>query len=264
MNLLKMIKAEFVRGLRVDIRYPLNLVAELATLSVLYLGIYWVNRSLPGEGFQGSNSALASLVGFVMWYFLVIAVGALSTNLQSEAEQGTLEQLFLIPAGTAQLLLARLGSAISRGSLSIAVIFGVMMLATGVRPIWRLGPALVVILISLVGLVGVGYALVGLTLLYKRTGSLIGLVNLILLIIMGIFNDATVGPVAVVVRVLPLAYGSRLLQQALGEVAPPAGSVWAIDLFGLTLNSLIYLIAGLAIFRKAERTARQRGVLAHF
>jgi len=261
-QLLRMIRADVIRGLRVDIRYPLNLFAEFATLTILYLGVYWANRLLPGA--SRNDAALASLLGFVMWYLLAVAIGALSTSLQSEAEQGILEQLFLIPVRTAELLFSRLISTLLRAGITIAVIFGVMALATGVHPVWRMGPAFLVIVISLMGLVGVGYCLAGLTLLYKRTGSLVGLVNLLFLVIIGVLNNAPAGNVALLTRILPLAYGSQLLNQVLAQAEPPAGAALALKLLGLSVNSMAYLVVGLLLFQRAHLATRRRGILSQY
>ncbi len=262
MQLARMIWADFVRGLRISTRYPIDFFASIVTMAVLYLGVYWTNRLIAGADMNG-GPLVRSLTGFVMWYFVAVVVGSLSTNLQSEAEQGTLEQLMLTPASPAKVLLSRLTAVLLRGSLEVALVLGVMVLATGVQPARGLIPAVLVMGLSLVGLAGFGYTLAGLTLVYKRVAGLSGLLNLGLLLVLGVFNSGSDGLLAVLVRLLPLAYGNQLVQEVLGA-NPPTGALWTIKLATLAVNSLVYLSVGLFLFRWGDRKARRRGVLAQF
>lgn len=262
MQLARMLKTEFTRGLWISFRYPVESAASLAGIATIYLVVYWANLRVIEPG-AGENPVLRSLIGYLMWYYLAIVVGSLSTSLQSEAEQGTLEQLLLLPAGLARVLACRLAALLIRATAEIALIFAVMMAVTGLRPVWRLAEALPIMVISLVGLAGFGYALAGLTVLYKRIGGLTGLFNLGMLILLGVFSSAS--PVmGVLGQVLPLVHGRQMLQAALEQTGPAPGVSWWTQLAILVVNSAAYLAAGVLLFRSAELRARRRGTLGHF
>jgi len=262
MHLLRMIRAELVKGLQVSVRYPIEFIASMVGLGVIYLAVYWTNRALITPGLTASP-LVWSLVGFLMWYYVAIVVGSLSTSLQNEATEGTLEQLLLTSAGPARLLFARLVAIVLRGSLEVLLIFGGLILLTRVHLVCRAVPSLMVMGLSMIGLAGLGFALAALTLLYKRVSGLVGLFTLGMLVMMGVLGGRQDTLVQVLAAVLPLVQGSRLMQQLFSS-GMPVPAAWVPQMLTLTLNSAGYLIAGLVLFSFADRRARQRGIIGQF
>jgi ABC-2 type transport system permease protein len=228
----------------------------------MYLVVYWTNRALITPDLT-TSPLVWSLIGFLMWYYVAIVVGSLSTSLQNEATEGTLEQLLLTPAGPSRLLFARLVAIVLRGSLEVLLILGGLILLTGVHLVWRIIPSLMVMGLSMIGLAGLGFALAALTLLYKRVGGLVGLFNLGMLVMMGVLGGRQDTLVQVLAAVLPLVQGSRLMQQLFSsEMLDPAA--WVPQMSILALNSAGYLIVGLILFTFADRHARRRGIVGQF
>jgi ABC-2 type transport system permease protein len=145
------------------------------------------------------------------------------------------------------------------------VILVIMMALTGVavEPTWRMGgEGLLVLSITLLGLCGFGYALAGLTLMFKRVAGLVGLFNLAMLLLMGF--GGTLGSElthAGTSAVLPLVLGSHLIYRAVSSVTEGP----ALSEIGLLAgNSLAYLLVGIWAFRRAEYHTRRRGSLGQF
>lgn len=260
MQLLRMIRADFTKGLLVTIRYPVEFAASMIGVGVIYLGVYWGNRMVPVTG-EADDPVLRSLVGYLMWYYLALVTGSLSTSLHHEATEGTLEQLWLTPEGPVRVLLSRLVAVLLRGTTEILVVLAVLMAFTGVLPTSTMGIALALLGISVLGLVGFGYLLAGLTLMFKRVAGVIGLFNLGMLILLGFFGVPRDGVTSILFKALPLVEGSRLIHHVLSGGSMPD---LATDIVLIGVNSLLYVGAGLWCFRLAEHRTRQLGTLGQF
>jgi ABC-2 type transport system permease protein len=139
-----------------------------------------------------------------------------------------------------------------------ALILASMLLTTGET--LALDPLTVVPLavLTLAPVVGIGFVFGGLALVYKRIESMFQLVQFVLIGL--IAAPLSVSPV---VRFLPMAQGSALLQRAMGEGV----RLWAFptaDLAVLVGTGVGYLLVGYLAFLKASSVARSRGVLGHY
>lgn len=82
-------------------RYPLNTLSSLATLYIVFLILFTGARYAQGLGVNLFGEGLEGLVvGYLVWTFAIIAYSDLSWELMREAQQGTLEQLYMSPRGS--------------------------------------------------------------------------------------------------------------------------------------------------------------------
>jgi ABC-2 type transport system permease protein len=67
----------------------------------------------------------------------------------------------------------------------------------------------------------------------------------------------------VIVKYLPLAWGTHLLQRVLVDDVSIV-RLGVGNLVFLAANSLFYFFGGLGVFKLFERSARERGLLGHY
>ena len=136
-----------------------------------------------------------------------------------------------------------------------------LSLSTGVALELRFVDTLPVVGLTILGLCGFGYLLGAVTLLFKRIGNAMTLVQFGLLFLCLPPVEQFSGPLKLIALTLPLTQGVKLLRRVL---APGSEIIGAGDFLLLILNSAAYLLVGIAVFRWAERLARDRGLLGQY
>ena len=112
--------------------------------------------------------------------------------------------------------------------------------------------------LAITSVLGLGFAAGGITVLYKRIGNWLNLLQFgfILLISAPAFDLGWTG-------FLPLAQGSALLQRAMVD----GTRLWEFPLADLAVLIVVaagYLLGGYAVFEAATRRARRLGVLGDY
>lgn len=263
MPFVQLIWAELRREALLLVRYPVQSLMSVLVLYIVFLGLVFAGRFIAGSSLPlGSPSIAAAIVGYLLWFFALIAIDTMSQTLQEEAQVGTLEQLCLARWSLPLILALRLSVATLVSALQVAALLGLLLVTTG-API-ALRPALTIpLLLTVIGLAGFGYGLAALTLLFKRIGNAVTLMQFALLFLTFIPVDRLTGPPQLVAWALPLAQGVYALRAVAVDGASLAVLAWP-QLVGLMANALVYLVLGLAVFRRAERLARQKGLLSHY
>jgi ABC-2 type transport system permease protein len=239
-------------------RYYFDSLSGLLTIYAFFV-VLFVGARLFGGGNPGFGETLSGMVvSYGVWAMTMFALQSLTFELTQEAQMGTLEQLSMSPFGLVSVLVARVFT-------NIVVYFGmyvcllvVMMATTGK---WlNLNPisTLPVLLVTLVGIVGVGFVLAGLAIVFKRVQNALQIYQALLI-------GLIIAPIDRVpaLKYIPLAWGSDLLRDAMVRDVSifdrPIG-----DLVFLAVNSVFYFFAGIAVFKLFERAARERGLLGHY
>jgi len=245
-------------------RYPLQTLSSLIVLYILFTGLFYGSRAIstgdllpPSEGLAGQ-----AIVGFFLWYLALFAIDSMSQAIGEEAQTGTLEQFYLARWDFAVMLFFRFLASLVASMVMAIPLFLLLKLSTGATtrldPIW----ALLIVGTTTVGLCGFGYLLAGLTLLFKRLGNAISIVQFGLLFLALTPLERLSPPLQFIASTLPLAQGVKLLRIALDQ-----GSSLSIPLLQMLLliaNSLAYLTIGLLWFRRAEKVAREHGLMSHY
>jgi ABC-2 type transport system permease protein len=250
-------RVEFKRSWLTFTRYPVEAVGAILSLSLIFYGLFVGARYMAGPGVEFGERLEAILVGYLTWTLLIFAYSGLSFALTQEAETGTLEQLFLTPYGPLRLFLVRSLAGLLVQLLLMLFVGALLALLTGVR--LRLSPALLLPLAAvLMAGYGLGFAVGGLALIFKRVQQLIGLSQFLLLfLVLAPFEE---GRAALLAHLLPAATGAGLLRDL---AAREVGLDWGR--LGLAfLNGAFYLGLGLYLFQKAVRLAKARGLLSGY
>lgn len=206
---------------------------------------------------------LSTLIGYTTWKICASVLEDIARVASDEARTGTLEQLFLVGWPPGLVFAGRsLGFVLNhtlRGLILAFILAGLLGLLQHVSPV-----AAILFVLTLMGACGLGFALAGLTLVYKRIGGGLHLLWQMLVFFTGALAPITHPVLAGFAKLLPLTWGISALR---ANILDGVGSVelWQSGLWqGLLINTLIYLILGVVLFNWGERRARQQGVLAHY
>lgn len=262
-----MVRKEFT----VMTRYPVEFAASFGQIFAIVAIFTLAGLTFASPAGEGETNSAAGVViyGFLLFLFLSDTLWSLGYNLRHEQKQGTLEQLYLSPASKFSALMARVSMTLFwTGLLSIA---GAWLMATLLGELPFANPLLgaYLLVMTLSGTFGIGFAFAGVTLWIKEAGqtaaSVLQFGFLILCAVFFPFRSLPAGLLAVS-RMLPLAYAVDAFRSTLmglppgfPELAPIGAEIAITTLFGLLMPLLGYLI-----YRRAEASARGSGSLSEY
>lgn len=132
----------------------------------LFGGLLVAVVQVSGKGLD-SGEVDGLIVGFAVWMFAQGAFGSISSEISSETEQRTLEQISLSPRSLAVLLSVRALLELAGSLLLLLLTLGLAHALTDGRAQVNVA-VLAVLLLGAPSLVGLSYAMAGLMLLVKR------------------------------------------------------------------------------------------------
>ena len=251
-----LLKAVVYRDLLVWVRYPLNAALGLFMGVFFFALMFYGGTLVAGQAFSDSIEGL--IVGYFLWTLSLGAYQGVMSDIQSEASWGTLERHYMTPFGFGPVVFAKAIAIVFRTFLTSTVILAVMLLMTGTTLELNLVTVLPVATLTIVGALGLGLVMGGLSVLYKRISNA---ANLLQFAFIGLIS----APVFDLwwARFLPLAQGSAMLQRAMRDGV----RLWEFDPLTLGVlvgTALLYVGAGYAVFGLTTRRARRLGVLGDY
>ena len=249
-------RAVLYREFLIFVRYPANAVGGIV-VAVFFFGVlFYGGTLLAGQALADSLSGI--VVGYFLWTLAVGAYSSVSNDVGNEVQWGTLERHVTTPFGFAPVALLKGVAKVFRTFLTSAVVLAVMLAVTGTRLSLDPITVLAVAGLAIASVLGLGFAAGGITVLYKRIGSWLNLLQFgfVVLVSAPVFD-------APWTRVLPLAHGSAMLQRAMVDGV----RLWEFGLVDLGLLVAVavgYLAGGYVVFHYATRRARRLGVLGDY
>ncbi|MBI5300954.1 MAG: ABC transporter permease [Chloroflexi bacterium] len=253
-------------------RYPVDFITSFAQIFLIILvftfaAIMFEPRG-SGSGEAGGSGAVM-MYGFILFMFVSDTLWTIGYNIREEQYQGTLESLYLTPASKFASLVSRVTTIVLwTGALSIAAVAFVQTFL-GRLPFNNAWLAAFLLLFTLSGTFGIGFAFAGYTLLVKESAqTTANLLEFGFMILCGMFFPFRALPDVLqpISRALPLSYAvdafrSTLMGYPRGypELAPIEIEIPIVIAFGI-LSPLI----GYWVYHLAERRARITGSLAEF
>ena len=260
---LKIARAELIRDYKTALRYPVEMATGLTIMYVLFMALYLGALSLAGgRGLGGGLDGM--VVGYCMWFFAMMAMNTMSLDIEREAQQGTLEQVVLHVPDFLGTLWLRAGTHLLLGAGLVIVLNLAIQVSTGNYLHLSFSgwlAAIAVVLVTLVGLCGVGLLLGGMSLLFKRIGQLSAIIQFSLFFLASMDIQSLPEPWPGLVSHLPMAGGVSLLKALVAGAAPlglAEGFAW------LVFDSACYALIGSVVFKLMERATRRAGLLSHY
>lgn len=258
MRELVVVGAQFRRTFIEFRRYVFETVSGIVTLLgffvMLFLGARAVGGQLPGFG----DTLSSIVVAYAVWAFAISAYQNLTNAVVLEAQQGTLEQLAMSPFGLVRVLLGHVAAGLV---FNFGVTTVLLVLMMGVTGRWLNIDLLSVIPLAfatIIGIVGVGFAVAGLAVVFKRIQSALQIALVVLIALVAVPAESVT-----FVKYLPLAWGTTLLRRVMVD-GDSILSMAPGDLLFLVANSAGWLVLGVGAFKVLEGVARDRDLLGHY
>lgn len=256
-----MLGAEFRRTLRLAHSYWLEYAADLLLYTLGFLLLITVFRAASAS--YGPEGYLSTLIGYTTWKICASVLVDIARIATEEAHTGTLEQLFLSGLRPGLVFLARsLGILVNHGIRGLVLAFILAALLGVLQPVTL--PAVIVFALTLAGAGGLGFALAGLALVYKRIGGALQLLWQMLVFFTGALAPIHNAVLDALSKTLPLTWGIASLRAIMIDGATMAMRWQNGMLAGLLVNTAFYISLGMALFTWGQRRARELGVLAHY
>jgi len=249
------------KGLLLNWSYRFNTLAEIISMTFIFIGILF----FIGDGELKADRMAPALIGYVIWFFAMSSITSMSFALTEEAQSGTLEQMFMGPSDSSVILLGRALATTLWGIFQIAVIGLALVLILRISlPLrWQ---GLPVLILTVLGLTGLGFIVGGLTLVFKHVNAFAFTVQNLLLFVNGALVPVSRLPdwLATFARLLPTTEGIIVLRNVLLN-AQSLRLAWDDgSLSYLTLHSLVFFGGGLLFFKWCEHIARSQGSLGQY
>jgi ABC-2 type transport system permease protein len=235
-------------------QYWFETISSIIVLCAMFAGLFYGIQSVSSQANEAGS--LDGLVfGFILWLFASTAYSTTTKSLVEDNQKGFIEQLFLCPSGFIQLMLARSFIDMSWSIVFVTFVAWIAMVLTGN---WLdinfllLYPLLFIASLSLVGL---GFIVSGLALVYKRVGT-----------ISSLFGIAFMGLVAIdglpvsLLTLLPFTAGASLTRAVVLHNQPI--EIWHLVI--VLINSAVYFLVGLAIFKVFEKRAKKLNLIGQY
>jgi ABC-2 type transport system permease protein len=258
-------------------RYPVNFLASFGQVflivAIFTLGARTFSSqqmpTMPGGELGVTNPSGVVIYGFILFMFLSDTLWTIGYNVRHEQVQGTLEQLYLSPASKFASLVARVtNSLVWTGLLCIAA-SALMVAMIGRLPFENPLLGLYLLVMTLAGTFGVGFAFAALTLRIRETAqTMANMLQFAFLILCANFFPFSALPpfILSISKVIPLAYGVDAFRSTMMGYPPgfPELAPIEIEIVIVTLFGILMPYIGYALYRAAEYQARCSGSLATF
>jgi ABC-type multidrug transport system permease subunit len=255
--------ADLRRYLRRLWSYRFDTLGELALWLVAFPLLMVIFGSVAPN--FGTDAQLASLIGFLVWNLCIGVLMNTTTEITTEAGEGTLEAVVLTPHSPLLLFTLRLVAAFTIQAVQTLILGSILVVLLGTR-MTLAAPAPLLLGLTLVGTLGASLALGGIALVHKQVASVVSVVSLLALLATGALvplNNLGL-PFLLLKWFVPTAWGIDALRTVILHGATWT-TLWADwTLVGLTVQSLILLGIGISLFDWGFRKAQQQGTLGTY
>ena len=257
--------AEAVKGILLILGYRFNNVAYLATFVLVFIGVGF----FMGNGRLQTGNLQSPLLGYLVWFFGLKAVEHMAFMLSEEARAGTLEQMYMTPAPMGLVMLGRSLGTMAVAAVQAAIIAGGIVLLLRLPVV--LDPPVVlagapIFALTMVGLFGFGFVVAGLTIVFKQIGTLVNMIQNLLLFLSGALLpiDRLPPAVATFARTLPTTQGIAVLRDVVFG-GHSLADAWADgSLPWLAVHSALYFTLGWLFYTRCEAIAKRQGSLGQY
>ncbi|QGN07539.1 ABC transporter permease [Halorhabdus sp. CBA1104] len=251
-----LIRAVIYRDLLIWLRYPVNAVLGVVVTVFFFALLFYGGQMIAGQALTDTIEGL--IVGYFLWTLSQGAYMGAMRAVQSEASWGTLERHYMTPFGFGPVMAAKAVAVLLRTFLTSSVVLAVMLLMTGTALNVHALTIVVIAILGVASVLGIGLAMGGLGVLYKRISNVTSLLQFAFI---GLISaPAFEIPWA---ALLPLAQSSTMLQQAMTDNV----RLWEFEPIALAVllgTAVGYVALGYLGFVLTTRRARSLGVLGDY
>ncbi len=246
-----------VRKVAIELRrYLPNTLSLLFTFYAVFFGLFLGVQFLgsPEDAAQGTPYII---VNTVLWFLALMAMQGIGWEIEQEATRGTLEQLYMSPVGAWRILLARMIGTVLANALVIAVMLVLAMLTAQRWLTFDLLTLLPVLFFTILCMLGIGFMVAGLALIFKRIQAFLQIAQFIFLALV------SVPPFVGWLELLPVIKGSDMIRRTMIE-GTFLLQFSPFDWLSLISNAAVYFALGVSLYRLAEKRAMRLGLLGQY
>lgn len=256
MGIFRALYWEIKMDVKSSMRYRFGIISDIVVYSVL-LSFFLISDS--GQSYADtygySNYKELLVMGYLAWLYATTSITSISQIVLGELKQGTFYKKYNAKYSLQILLFGRIIAALLIQTIIVFVLIIVSRVVGNVtiaiRPI-----TLVFIIISTLGMYGIGMVIAGLAIFYKRTGAILYIIQLGLLFVTD--TIPTLEGITSITRILPLTSCNMLIRKAIIKQDYSEEFVW------LLFTSILFIIIGYLFFNIYLKKARKRGNLLFY
>lgn len=235
------------------VKYPIKSIIQFAFLAFIIVGFYWGVEKVSDISLNEINSSL--VIGYVLFTSAFTVPILFPAFISAGVENGTLEQHCLSPVKIEYLLLSKVVFEIVRKLLFATIlIYFIMFFSQNLLSI-NLIMFYSLLSISLISLFGVGLALAGLELRFRK----FSVISIFFSLGMGVLLTLPAYPLNFL-SFFPFLPGAYTINKVIVENSS-FPIIWYVFII---INSVFYFLIGLKIFTIFERKARKLNKLGQY
>lgn len=238
-------------------RYLPNTVSTLISFYAIFL-MFFLGVQVLGAPESAQSNTQYLIVSTALWFLALMAMQGIGWEVTQEAMRGTLEQLYMSPVGAWRILLARMVGTVLVNALIIVVMLFLSMATARTWLNFDLVALLPILLLTVVSMLGVGFMVAGLALVYKQVDSFLQIAQFIFFALVAVPLSAVP-----LLELAPVVKGADMVRGVMVEGTGLAGFS-AFDWLSLTTNAVAYFLLGVFLYSRAERRAMNRGLLGQY
>lgn len=238
-------------------RYLPNTVSTVITFYAIFLLMFLGIQSF-GAPESAEVGAQYVIVSTALWFLALIAMQGIGWEITQEATRGTLEQLYMSPMGAWRILLARMIGTVLVNLVIIALMVFLSMVTAQQFLNINLLTLTPILALTILGMLGVGFMVAGLSLVFKQVQSFLQIAQFIFFALVSV--PLTLVPL---LELAPVVKGADMVRKVMIEGTGLTGFS-ALDWASLALNALVYFGLGVWLYKRAEVRAMNRGLLGQY
>ena len=246
----QLLKAEYKKSfIELKTYYPdqiVDIIIKYFLFAAFFLG-FGKNNVNMGEFY----------IGYLYWMIASYIIAEASTNISFEKQVGTIEQIFLKPTSVLFILSVRTIVMFSISILKFGVLYIIIALTMHVS--FMITPKVILVFfISMIGFMGIGNALSGLTLLFAKTASFESIISYGMLLISGTVISYNAMPEVIfrMIKILPFVIEIDISQKIL-----QTGVFRISDFMVVLATNVLMFFAGCLIFNMFLKHVKSHGLM---
>lgn len=265
----RVLVATVKREWQVFLRYPMNAVMRLVEPIMWLTPVYFLGVSfsqgerMPGfEATTGTSNFLSFvLLGSIVASYISAVLWGIGFALKQQMDEGTLEAIWLTPNSRLWLLVGRSVFGVLITGLNTASVLVLAHFLFGFHLGGPLGPALLVLVPTVVALYGFGFAYAAVVLFAREANFLTDVGSFLLQVLCGVNFPVTALPrvLMVVAVALPVTYALDLMRTLVLNTRPLVAVPIAAAI--LVVSAAGFVLLGVRAFAAMERRVRAAGTV---
>ncbi|MCD7750915.1 MAG: ABC transporter permease [Lachnospiraceae bacterium] len=164
-------------------RYRFGIISDILVYLVLMIFFIFSNTGQTyGSVYQYTDYTELTLIGYIAWVYASAAIISTAQTAENELRQGTFHRKWTSGYPLQWLLLGRVTASLLLRSTVVLSLIAAAYFVAQIRISVNM-TLVYAILISTIGMYGMGLIIAGLTLFYKKIGAILSLVQMVLLFV---------------------------------------------------------------------------------